>query len=197
MIRKYQEELGQAQNAIQTQQTLEHHVANLTVQLQGQDQQMIVLQQQVGENQAAVQQCELLSAQVAQLQEQLKNAQNSNQGEVHSKQKQLNVSHLRFWLLLHTCSNVLLFILVLFIFYFKDMKVAKEDIERQLSVARQREGQVNSELAKLKDVVSQKQSEMEKLALEISKLREENEVLTSQVSIINSVLIILYSNPLH
>lgn len=96
MIRKYQEELGQAQNAIQTQQTLEHHVANLTVQLQGQDQQMIVLQQQVGENQAAVQQCELLSAQVAQLQEQLKNAQNSNQGEVHSKQKQLNVSHLRF-----------------------------------------------------------------------------------------------------
>ncbi|XP_034233457.1 ribosome-binding protein 1 isoform X2 [Thrips palmi] len=158
VIRKFQEELGQAQNAIQTQQTLEHHVANLTVQLQGQDQQMALLQQQVGENQAAVHQCELLSAQVAQLQEQLKNAQNSNQGEVHSKQKQLN-----------------------------DMKVAKEDIERQLSVTRQREGQLNSELAKLKDVVGQKQSEMEKLTLEISKLQEENEVLTSQVSLVGKL----------
>lgn len=81
---------------LQTRQQLEHHIAALTAQLQEQEtaltQQIAVLQQQVGESQTAVQQRELLSAQVAQLQEQLKNAQNSNQGEVHSKQKQLNVS---------------------------------------------------------------------------------------------------------
>ncbi|XP_026288790.1 ribosome-binding protein 1 isoform X2 [Frankliniella occidentalis] len=161
LIRKYQDELGQAQNAMQTQQTLEHHIANLNLQLSGQNNQIGILQQQVGENQTAVQQCELLSAQVAQLQEQLKNAQNSNQGEVHSKQKQLN-----------------------------EIKAAKEEVERQLSAARQREGQLSSELAKLKDLSAQRQSEIEKLsaeAAEVSKLREENESLTSQFSLVSQL----------
>ncbi|KAJ1523722.1 hypothetical protein ONE63_001556 [Megalurothrips usitatus] len=161
LIRKYQEELGQAQNAVQTQQTLEHHIANLSGQVQGQDQQIAILQQQLAESQGAVQQCELLSAQVAQLQEQLKNAQNSSQGEVHSKQKQLT-----------------------------EMKVAKDDIERQLSVARQHEKQLTSELAKLKEVAAQKQSELDQLAVEAAeaaKLREENELLNSQVSLVSQL----------
>ncbi|KAK3916985.1 Kinectin [Frankliniella fusca] len=156
IILKYQEELGQAQNAMQTNQTLDRHISTLQMQIQGKDQQISILQQKVAESQAVVQQCEQLSAQVAQLQEQLKNAQNSNQGEVHLKQKQLN-----------------------------DMKAAKEDLERQLSSSRQREGQLNSELLKLKDVLVQRESELERLsseAAEATKLREENESLTSKVS---------------
>lgn len=180
VIIKYREELGQAQNALQTQQTLEHHVANLTVQLQSQDQQMALLQQQASENQGAVQQCELLSAQVAQLQEQLKNAQNSSQGEVHAKQKQLTVRQVLFDVYSYLSFGVALSSTSEFSLY-QEIKAAKEDLERQLSVARQREGQLSSEVGKLKDIVTQRQSDIDKLAAEVSKLREENEALTSQV----------------
>ena len=65
------------------------------------------------------------------------------------------------------------------------MKVAKEEIECQLSIARQREGQLNSELAKLKESAAQRQAELDKLAAEAAeaaKLRGENELLSSQAS---------------
>lgn len=64
------------------------------------------------------------------------------------------------------------------------MKAAKEEIERQLSVARQREGQLSTELSKLKESATQRQTELDKLAAEAAeaaKLREENEQLNSQV----------------
>lgn len=51
-------------------------------------------------------------------------------------------------------------------------------------MARQREGQLSTELSKLKESATQRQTELDKLAAEAAetaKLREENEQLNSQV----------------